>query len=168
MRIGKIAFGLLCAAAFASAQSVVPSGTKVRLRLEQTISSTGADPGQTVELSVVSDVRSRGVLLFQQGAPALGTIVPQKGKQPSLLSGVDFSIDKVRGADGAWIPVRYQRARSRTTAGTRRAGILSAGVIPSLWPSPEPVLIVTNRSVTLKKGVTIQVFTDEDHIILEH
>ena len=168
MSITKILFGLLCLVSFAWAQTVIPGGTKIRLRLEQTICSTRTDPGQTVELSVASDVRSRGLLVFPEGARALGTILPREAAHPSLLRGVDFSIDRVRATDGAWISVRYTRRPSERRADFRRAGILSAGVVPSLWPSREPVLLVTGRSVTLQKGAKMEVFTDEDHTLSEY
>ena len=164
----KILFSLLCLIHCLGAQAVVPAGTKIRLRLEQTICSTRTDPGQTVELSVASDVRSRGLLVFPEGARALGTILPREAAHPSLLRGVDFSIDRVRATDGAWISVRYTRRPSERREDFRRAGILSAGVVPSLWPSLEPVLLVTGRNVTLQKGAKVEVFTDEDHILSEY
>jgi hypothetical protein len=68
-------------AAIASAQVVIPDGTKMRLRLDQTLSSGTADEGQTVELSVAEAVTVDGVTVVQEGARATGTVVLAQEKR---------------------------------------------------------------------------------------
>jgi len=50
------------------AQIVVSEGTKVRVRLEQQISSATAEEGQTVEFSVTDSVRVGDTVVISEGA----------------------------------------------------------------------------------------------------
>ena len=87
---------------------VVPSGTKVACRLEQTISSATADEGQQVQLTVTENVKINDQIVIPQGSACVGTIVLATAKRSMGRSGkLDFSIDKVRTADGDMVPLRY-------------------------------------------------------------
>ena len=89
-------------AALASAQVVIPDGTKMRLRLDQTLSSGTADEGQTVELSVAEAVTVDGVTVVQEGARATGTVVLAQEKRRMGRAGkLDFSVDRVRSVNGS-------------------------------------------------------------------
>src|SRR5687768_4125746 len=84
-----------------AAQLVLPNGTKLTCRLEQTISSATADEGQQVQLSVTEPVKVNGVVVIPQGAPVIGTIVLAEQKKSLGRAGkLDFSVDKVRAGDG--------------------------------------------------------------------
>jgi hypothetical protein len=49
-----------------------------------------------------------GTIVIPEGARASGTIVQAQQKRRMGRAGkLDFSIDRVRVADGEWIPVRY-------------------------------------------------------------
>src|SRR4051794_30499926 len=88
---------------------VVPDGTKLRVRLETSISSSTADEGQQVNLSVTEPVRVGDVVVIEEGARVTGTITTAQAKRTMGRSGkLDFSIDRVRAADGEWIPIRYE------------------------------------------------------------
>src|SRR5688572_9955059 len=98
----------LLVAQIAGAQLVLPNGTKLTCRLEQTISSATADEGQQVQLSVTEPVKLNGVVVIPQEAPVIGTIVLAEQKKSLGRAGkLDFSVDKVRSADGEYIPLRY-------------------------------------------------------------
>src|SRR5689334_11716863 len=86
----------------------IPNGTKISCRLEQTISSATADEGQPVQLSVTENVKIGDVVVIPQGALVQGAIVEATAKRRMGRTGkLDFSIDKVRGGDGEYIPLRY-------------------------------------------------------------
>jgi hypothetical protein len=73
-RSSKFIASCLIAGQLASAQLVIPSGTKLSARLEQTLSSATAEQGQQVQLSVTENVKINGVVVIPQGAPIIGTI----------------------------------------------------------------------------------------------
>src|SRR5215831_9985046 len=100
---------LLLLSAFAcSAQSVLPEGTKLRVRLDQNISSATAEEGQTVELSVTDAIEVDGTVVIAEGARVTGTVTEAHEKRRLGRSGkLDFSIDRVKTVDNQWIPLRY-------------------------------------------------------------
>jgi len=57
-----------------AAQVVVQDGTKVRIRLDQTITSATAEVGQSVELSVAEAIKIDDVVVIAEGARVTGTI----------------------------------------------------------------------------------------------
>ena len=54
------------------AQVTVPDGTKLRVRLDQAISSATADEGQVVELSVAEAVKIGDTVVFPEGSRGHG------------------------------------------------------------------------------------------------
>ena len=66
-----IVLALLCGLS-CSAQLVLPEGTKIRVRLDQNISSATAEDGQTVEFSVTDPVRVGDTVIVAEGARVTG------------------------------------------------------------------------------------------------
>lgn len=60
---------------------VIPSGTPVRLRLAETVSSKHAYKGERLPFVVSDDVTVGGFTLIRAGAPAWGTISEVRGKR---------------------------------------------------------------------------------------
>ena len=107
-KITRAACATLTLAGFSFGDIVVPSGTKVACRLEQTISSATADEGQQVQLAVTENVKVNDQIVIPQGSACVGTIVLATAKRSMGRSGkLDFSIDKVRIGDGDNVPLRY-------------------------------------------------------------
>lgn len=153
-------------AAVASAQIVVPDGTKLRLRLDQTLSSATADEGQTVELSVAEAIKVDGVTVVQEGSRATGTVVLAQEKRRMGRSGkLDFSVDRVRAAHGDWLPVRYTLTKKQGDSKAVSTGVITAGVAVVFWPAAPFVLLRHGKDTTINKGVTFDVFIDGNHTI---
>jgi hypothetical protein len=151
-------------AAIASAQVVIPDGTKMRLRLDQTLSSATADEGQTVELSVAEAVTVDGVTVVQEGARATGTVVVAQEKRRMGRAGkLDFSVDRVRGVNGQWLPVRYTLTKKQGDSKSVSTGVITAGVAVVFWPAAPFVLMRHGKDTTINKGVTFDVFVDGNH-----
>src|SRR5215831_5618218 len=95
-----------------SAQTVLPEGTKLRVRLDQNISSATAEEGQIVELTVADAVKVGETIVIAEGARATGTITQAHEKRRMGRAGkLDFSIDRVKTVDNQWIPLRYTVTR---------------------------------------------------------
>ncbi len=61
---------------------VIPEGTRVELRLKQTVSSASAEPQQTILFEAADDVVVDGFKVIEKGAEGTGTILqarPRKG-----------------------------------------------------------------------------------------
>ena len=160
----KLAITFLLSAAFAAAQIVVPDGTKIRCRLDQTISSSNADEGQAVELSVREPVSIAGQVVIPEGARVTGTITLAQEKRHMGRAGkLDFSIDRVRAADGGWIPLRYTVNKKTGGSHAVSTGVMTAGAAILFWPAAPAILLIKGKDVTLNKGMVFDTFTDGDH-----
>ena len=156
----------LLVAQMAAAQLVLPNGTKLTCRLEQTISSATADEGQQVQLSVTEPVKLNGVVVIPQGAPVIGTIVMAQQKKSLGRAGkLDFSVDKVRSADGEYIPLRYTMQKKAGEGKGTSTGIMTAGAVILFWPAAPFLLMRKGKDVTINKGIVLEVFTDQDHAV---
>jgi len=158
-----------CAALIANVcfgQWTVPNGTKISCRLEQVITSASADAGQPVQLTVTDNIKVGDVVVIPQGAPVLGTIVTSQEKRRMGRTGkLDFSIDKVRAADGDFIPVRYTMQKREGGSTAVSTGVMTAGAAVLFWPAAPLFLLRKGKDVTINKGMVFEVFTDQDHTV---
>ena len=98
----------LFTASVAMAQVMIPDGTKIRVRLEQNLSSETAELGGTVDFTVTQEVRVGGALVIANGASATGSIVKVEPKRGMGRAGkLDFTIERVQLVDGNWLNIRY-------------------------------------------------------------
>jgi hypothetical protein len=157
-------YSIVGGAAFA--QVMVPDGTKVRLRLDQSLSSATAAEGQTVELSVTDAIRVDGVTVVAEGARATGTvIVAQEKRRMGRAGKLDFSVDRVRAVNGDWLPVRYTINKKSGNSKAVSTGVITAGVAVVFWPAAPFVLLRRGKDIDISKGVTFDVFVDGNHSV---
>lgn len=164
MKKSLIAF--LITTGIAAAQVTIPDGTKIRVRLEQTISSATADQGQGVDLSVTEAVKVGDEVVIPEGARVTGTVTQAQEKRHMGRAGkLDFSIDRVRAADGEWVPLRYTVNKNHGGSHAVSTGVLTAGAAVLFWPAAPAFLLIKGKDVTVNKGVVFETFTDRDHVI---
>jgi PEGA domain len=148
-----------------AAEVLIPSGTKISCRLEQSISSATADEGQPVQLSVTENVKVGDVIVIPQGAVVEGRVVEATAKRRMGRTGkLDFSIDKVRAADGEFIPLRYTMQKKEGGSHAVSTGVMTAGAAVLFWPAAPFFLLRKGKDVTINKGIVLEVFTDQDHV----
>ena len=164
MKTTLIVFAMLTSVA--AAQVIVPDGTKIRVRLDQTISSATADQGQMVEFSVTEPVKVGDTVAIPEGARVTGTITEAQEKRHMGRAGkLDFSIERVRAADGEWISLRYTINKRSGGSHAVRTGVLTAGAAVVFWPAAPAFLLIKGKDVTLNRGMTFDTFTDQDHTL---
>ena len=152
-------------ASYSFADVVIPSGTKVACRLEQTISSATADEGQQVQLSVTESVKINDQIVIPQGSACVGTIVLASARKSMGRSGkLDFSIDKVRTGDGEMVPLRYTMQKRSGEGKGLSTGVMTAGAAVLFWPAAPFFLIRKGKDININKGIVIEVFTDAEHV----
>jgi hypothetical protein len=162
----RMSFVFVVSAAVALGQVTIPNGTKITTRLEQTISSGTAEQGQQVQLSVTESVKIGDTVVIPQGSPVLGTIVVAQEKRRMGRTGkLDFSIDKVRVADGEYVPLRYTMQKREGGSKGVSTGVMTAGVAVLFWPAAPFVLLRKGKDVNINKGIVLDVFTDQDHVV---
>lgn len=150
----------------AYADTTIPDGTKLRVRLDQTISSGTAEEGQSVELSVTDAIKVGDATVIPQGARVTGTVtLAQEKRRMGRAGHLDFSIDRVRAADDEWIPLRYTVNKKTGESHAVRTGIITAGVAAVFWPAAPVFLLMKGKDTTINKGVIFDVFTDQNHAL---
>jgi hypothetical protein len=162
----KTTLTFLTFAGIMAAQVTVPDGTRLRVRLDQSISSASADQGQSVELSVTEAVKSGDQVVIPDGARVTGTITEAQEKRHMGRAGkLDFSIDRVRAVDGEWIALRYTVNKRNGGSHAVSTGVLTAGAAVLFWPAAPAFLLIKGKDVTLNKGMVFDTFTDQDHVL---
>jgi hypothetical protein len=162
----KTTITLLAFAGMMAAQVTIPDGTRLRVRLDQTLSSATAEQGQSVELSLTEAVKVADAVVIPEGARVTGTITEAQEKRHMGRAGkLDFSIDRVRAADGEWIPLRYTVEKRSGGSHAVSTGVLTAGAAVLFWPAAPAFLLIKGKDVTLNKGMIFDTFTDQDHAL---
>jgi hypothetical protein len=166
-RIQKASMGLLLLATSLQClaqtnQVIMPEGTKIRVRLEQDLSSATAEEGQPVQLSVADDVRIGDTVVIKQGAAAVGTVtLAIKRRRMGRTGKLDFSIDRVVALDGSSIPLRYSPQKKDGGSHALATGIITAGVGVAFWPAAPFALLIQGKDANLHRGIEMDVFTDQ-------
>jgi len=139
----------------------IPEATKVRVRLEQPLSSATADEGQPVQLAVSEDVKIGDAVVIPHDAVVNGTVVQSVAKRRMGRTGkLDFSIDQIVLPSGAKLPVRYSVVKKEGGSHATSTGIITAGVAVVFWPAAPFILLRKGKDTVYNKGTTFEVFTD--------
>jgi hypothetical protein len=141
--------------------SGISEGTKVRVRLENQLSSATAEENQPVTLTVADDVVVNDTVVIPHGAIVYGTVVESVKKRRMGRTGkLDFSIDSIILPDGNKIAVRYSLVKKEGGSHAVRTGIITAGVAIFFWPAAPFVLLAHGKDTVIQKGTVYEVFTD--------
>jgi hypothetical protein len=115
---------------------------------------------------VTENVKVGDVIVIPQGSPAMGTIVLAQAKRRMGRTGkLDFSIEKVRAADGDYIPLRYTMHKKEGGSKGVSTGVMTAGAAVLFWPAAPFFLLRKGKDVNINKGIVLEVFTDQDHAL---
>ncbi len=88
----------------------IPAGTRVRLRLEETVSPETKNAGDQVSLSVIHDVIVDGKVVIAAGAPARGEVtVSSKSGAVGKPAEIGFQVTSATAVDGKSVPLRATR-----------------------------------------------------------
>jgi hypothetical protein len=144
----------------------IPEGTKVRVRLDQPLSSESAQLNQALQLSASEDVKINDVVMIPRGAVVNGTVVQAVPKRTMGRTGkLDFSIDNIIAPDGGKIGLRYSVVKRNGGSHAVRTGVITAGVAVLFWPAAPFMLLMHGKEATFPQGMTFEVFTDANYTI---
>ena len=145
----------------AAAQVQMPEGTRLRVRLEEDLSSASAQGGQRVRLSVVDEVKVGDAVVIAPGAAVTGRVTEVVPKKFTKSGKLDFSVDRVTAADGETILLRY--SREDKNQGGLQSGIINSGATMMLGPAGMVIGMLRAKDATFASGMIVEVFTDESH-----
>ena len=145
---------VLGVATFASAQVVsVPQGTAIRVRLDQTLSSSTSKSGDTVRFEALDNVFADGKIAVARSAVVGGEIIDTKGSDGHIR----FVVRYVVAADGSRLDVNSSR-HAKGSKGSRNVGIGMAIVGPELGPA---FLLAHGSDSSFPAGTAFTVYTSK-------
>lgn len=129
-----------------SPEFTLRNNTPIRLKVLQTLTSTGAHVGDKVQLEVVDDVIVEGLVVIAKGAPAAGSVTEVSPKKRMGHGGVvGVSVSSVRLTNNVDAAARgYHEAKGDDSA--------TASVLP----------MVSGKDVTMEQGTLFTASIDGD------
>jgi hypothetical protein len=107
---------------------VLPTGTRIQVRLDQDLSSKDSQAGDSFRATVADDVRVDGEVVIPKGARAEGTVVDAKPlgrfKGGALLS---VKLERVRTRYGGYPVETSSISRAEKGKGKRSTGFIAGG-----------------------------------------
>jgi hypothetical protein len=106
----------------------LPTGTTIRVRLDQELSSQTSQPGDTFQATVADDVMARGQVIIPKEARADGTVVDAKSlgrfKGGAMLA---VRLDRVHTRWGSYPVETGSIQKAEAGKGKRSAGFIGGG-----------------------------------------
>ena len=137
-------------------QVLVPEGTKVRVLLDQQLTSKTANRGDHVRLSIADDVVIGDVVAIRRGTVVEGKVLAARPQENMGIAGkLDFSIDSILASDGSKISVRYTREKSKGGSS------LGTGVLVYALAGVPGLIMLNGKDAILDEGTSYEVFTNE-------
>ena len=163
----NLTIATLFTASMALAQVVVPDGTKIRVRLEQNLSSDTVEAGQTVDFRVTQEVRIGDAVAIASGAPAQGTIISAEARRRMGRGGkLALTVEKVQMVDGNWLSVRYTPVKAEGKGHIASTAVMT-GIFGAIFLPAAPLgLLKKGRDAELIKGRSFDVFSDENATVM--
>src|SRR6202166_426089 len=141
---------------------VLEEGTPVRLRINRTISSADARPGDTVDFEVLDDISVNGTLVVSKGGLAFATVTEAQAKRRMARGGkLDINIDYVKLVSGDKAALR---AVKDVNGGGHTGGMVGGMVATSLifFPAAPFFLLMHGKDISIPKGTEITAYVNGD------
>ncbi len=142
----------------------IPEGTRLRVKLNEPLVSGETAKGRVIEFLVVDGFTTPDGVGIAEGARATGQVIVSESKARMGRGGkLDFTIDRVMAADGAWVPLRYTPygSQGKGSKGTMIAMMAGLAVVS---PVAAPVaLLKKGKDIRLERGASYDVYTDMKH-----
>jgi len=149
------------------AQTLLPEGTAVRMRINRTISSADMHQGDNVDFETLDDVKVGDFIVVPKGSTAMATITAAQAKRRMARGGkLDMTIDYVRLPSGEKLPLRgIQNVKGGGHTGAMTAGMVATAIV--FWPAAPLFLLVHGKDITIPKGHEVTVYTNTDYDLVK-
>jgi len=141
---------------------VLEDETPVRLRLNRTISSADAHPGDTVDFETLDDITVNGTLVIPKGGLAFATVTEAQAKRRMARGGkLDINIDYVKMVSGDKAALR---AVKDVKGGGHTGGMVGGMAVTSLvfFPAAPFFLFMHGKDISIPKGTEITAYVNGD------
>jgi hypothetical protein len=142
--------------------NVLQSGTAIKLRLTENLTSANAKVGQQVSFEVVEEFDLQGAPIIAKGAQALATVTIAETKKSMGRGGkLDVNIDSVRLIDGEKAALSAtQNAKGGGHTGAMTAGMVGTAIV--FFPAAPLLLFIHGKDITIPKGTEVTAFVSGD------
>jgi hypothetical protein len=149
------------------AQTLLPEGTAVRMRINRTISSADMHQGDIVDFETLDDIKVGDFIVVPKGSTAMATITAAQAKRRMARGGkLDMTIDYVRLPSGEKLPLRgIQNVKGGGHTGAMTAGMVATAIV--FWPAAPLFLLVHGKDITIPKGHEVTVYTNTDYDLVK-
>ena len=146
----------------APTKPTLEDGTPVKLRLDETLSSSNAHVGQTVEFDVLEEVKVGEVTVVPKGGLAWATVTEAEHKKSMGRGGkLNVNIDSVRLADGEKAALRaVQGGKGGGHVGAMTGAIVATSIV--FFPAAPLFLFIHGKDITIPKGTEVTAFVNGD------
>ena len=163
----NLTIATLLTAGMAMAQVVVPDGTKIRVRLEQNLTSDNVEAGQTIDFRVTQEVRVGDAVVIASGAPAQGNIISAEAKRRLGRGGkLALTVERVQMVDGNWLSVRYSPQKAEGKGHIASTAVLTGIIGVAFLPAAPLGLLKKGRDAQFMRGMNFDVFSDENATVM--
>ncbi len=163
----NLTLATLLTAGLAMAQVVVPDGTKIRVRLEQNLTSDNVETGQTIDFRVTQEVRVGDAVVIASGAPAQGNIISAEAKRRLGRGGkLALTVERVQMVDGNWLSVRYSPQKVEGKGHIASTAVLTGILGVAFLPAAPLGLLKKGRDAQFMRGMNFDVFSDENATVM--
>lgn len=150
----------------APAPLIIPDGTRVDLRLAESVSSAHAHVGDVLNFAVVKDVSVGGFTVIPAGTPARGSVTGVKGRRLLGMGGqVNLKLDSLELSNGDRVRLRARMV----VKGHSRTKLMAAAMIATsliFLPATPVFLLTRGHDSTVVKSTEIAAQVDGPTSIL--
>lgn len=150
-----------------STPSRLPDGTKVPLRLAETISSATAKEGDIITFEVVEDVTLGNRVVVKQGTTARGVVIESQAKRRMGRAGkLSYTLTDTKSIDGRKIKLRAtkQGVGDSHTTGVAVTTVAVAVFVPVAAPF---FLLRKGQDLVVPQGTHVDAYVDGDQDVLQ-
>jgi hypothetical protein len=133
----------------------LPADTPVRLHTDQNVSSANAQIGTTVQLVVIDDIQTNGVVIIPHGTVVFATVTDVHSQAQSTKGGLlKLKLTDIRLTNGIQVALGLQPASQTQTVAAVIAGATLANPLVVGGPSPLAVS-AAGSDATIPKGTEV-------------
>lgn len=147
------------------AQTVLPEGTPVRMRINRTISSADAHVGDNVDFETLDDIKLGDFIVIPKSSTAIATVTEAQPKRRMGRGGkLAMNIDYVRLPSNEKLALRgVQDVKGGGHTGAMTGGMVATAIV--FFPAAPFFLFMKGKDITIPKGHEVTVYTSSDYTL---
>ena len=145
---------------------VLSDGTRVSLRLMQTLTSATAHSGDPVSFEVAEDVLVDGYVAIKQGTSVRGVVVEAVPKRRMGRAGkLTYAVTETKSADRQTIRLRASQQKKSGDSNVTGVAVTTTAVAVFVPVAAPFFLLRKGNDITVAQGTRVEAFVDGEHAL---